>query len=209
MTKLKQYLPLGIALFFGWLTIIGLLFNLSIISDLVLGWAGFLSAAALLLGILNLIIVHFNRTFRQRNLYSGALILSMIFIYALAFTDARGMTIGGVQAAFTWVQAPLEAAVASLLAFFLLFAGFQMLKRNQTWGSALFIGSAILILVINTLLVTSLLPDSLTDVFQQIRRILEDVITVAGVRGLLLGVALGTILFGLRVLIGWERPYNK
>jgi hypothetical protein len=84
-----------------------------------------------------------------------------------------------------------------------------MLKRNQTWGSALFIGSAILILVINTLLVTSLLPDSLTDVFQQIRRILEDVITVAGVRGLLLGVALGTILFGLRVLIGWERPYNK
>jgi hypothetical protein len=32
--------------------------------------------------------------------------------------------------------------------------------------------------------------------------------TLAGVRGILLGVALGTIATGLRVLMGAERPYT-
>jgi uncharacterized membrane protein len=34
-----------------------------------------------------------------------------------------------------------------------------------------------------------------------------DVPTLAGVRGILMGVALGTIATGLRVLIGADRPY--
>jgi hypothetical protein len=35
-----------------------------------------------------------------------------------------------------------------------------------------------------------------------------DVLAMAGVRGVLLGVALGAILTGMRLLLGVERPYD-
>ena len=35
-----------------------------------------------------------------------------------------------------------------------------------------------------------------------------DVPTLAGVRGILLGVALGALLAGIRLLLGVERPYS-
>ena len=37
---------------------------------------------------------------------------------------------------------------------------------------------------------------------------LENVVALAGMRGLLIGIALGTITLSIRILAGWERPYQ-
>ncbi|MCP4358655.1 MAG: hypothetical protein GY796_11610 [Chloroflexi bacterium] len=209
MANIKKYLPLSIALLFGWLTLVGLLFNIPAITNLVLGWTSFLVAVALLLGVLNLFVVHFNRTVKRKNIYSFFLILSMLSVFTIAILDTRNITSGGLDLYFNWVQAPLEAALASLLAFFLLFAGFQLMKRQHTVWSLLFLVTAVLVLLADVLLVTSILPTRVETLFFQIQDVIRNVIVLAGVRGLLLGVALGTVTLAVRMLIGMERPYNN
>jgi len=208
---LKRGIPVVIAVFFGVLTLLGLLVPLPEISNLLLSWGGFLAAVALILGVLNLFTVHTTRLFRERNPYSGILVFSMLAVAALAITDsaAVNLTENGVANVFNLVQAPLEAAVASLLAFFLLFAGFRLLKRQRNIWSVLFILTAVLILLSNALINSALLPAGASLIFSQLRNTIQDIFVTAGVRGILIGVALGIVMLSIRMLIGLERPYNK
>lgn len=208
---LKRGIPVVIAVFFGVLTLLGLLVPLPEISNRLLSWAGFLAAVALLLGVLNLFAVHATRLLRERNLYSGILILSMLTVAALAITDSAtvNLTENGVGTVFNVVQAPLEAAVASLLAFFLLFAGFRLLKRQRNIWSILFIVTAVLILLSNALINSALLPAGASLAFGQLRNTIQDIFVTAGIRGILIGVALGIVMLSIRMLTGLERPYNK
>jgi hypothetical protein len=209
MARTKQLLPLSIALFFGWLTLLGLLFSLPQVTNLILGWASLLVAFALLLGVLNLFVVHVNRVTKGKNIYSLVLIISMLAVFVMALTDWRGLTENWLNQYFVFVQAPLEAALSSLLAFFLLFAGFQLLKRQRTVWSTLFLITAVLVLTAEVLLVTSWLPPRFMNWVLIVQDVIRNVFVIAGVRGLLIGVALGTILLAVRMLIGLERPYNK
>ena len=131
MQTIKRGLPLAIAIAFGLLTLAGLLLPVPALTDLILGWVGFLAAVALLLGVLNLLAVHVQRTTTEKNPYSAVLVLSILTVFGLAVTDALSITDNGVAKAFDWVQVPLETALASLMAFFLLFLGFHMLKRRR------------------------------------------------------------------------------
>lgn len=204
---ITRSIPVAVAIAVGLLTLIGLLFA-SPLSDLLLRWATFLAAVALLLGVLNLFAVHLSRIFRG-NIYSAVLVLSMGAVLALAVTDARNMTADFVPLIFNTVQVPLEAALASLLAFFLLFAGFQILKRQRSVGAILFLLTVVIFLLSNVLINSRLLPDTATAPFTQIRSAITAVVVTAGMRGLLIGVALGTVTLSLRLLLGVERPYTK
>ena len=206
--NLKQNIAVFIAIFFGLVTLIALLFNVSGISTVILGWASFLAAVALILGVLNLLMVHLTRLFRERNLYSGILVLGLLAVFAAAvFDELNGSD--NVNLLFNWVQAPLEAALASLLALFLLLAGVQLLKRQRTRWAFLFSLTAVVMLLGQALLTSRLLPAALRQPVNQVVEFVENVVVTAGIRGLLIGVALATLLLSLRLLMGVERPYNK
>jgi hypothetical protein len=209
MQTIKRGLPLAIAIAFGLLTLVGLMLPLPALSDLILGWVGFLAAAALVLGVLNLLAVHIQRTTSEKNPYSALLVLSILTVFGLAVTDTLSITNNGVDRVFDWIQVPLETALASLMAFFLLFLGFHMLKSRRSAGALLFWLTATLILFSNVFISTTLLPVSIRNVFMQIQAIINNIIVIAGVRGLLIGIALGTITMSLRVLLGFDQPYNK
>ncbi len=210
----RRGLPLIIAISFGFLTLISLLFGIAEISNLILAWASFLAAVALLLGVINLFSVHAQRMAGKRpfgghNVYSAVLVISMLVVFGLGLTDLLGMTSGSLNQVFNWVQAPLEAALASLLAFFLLLSGIRLLQRQRTLSSILFLVTAVLILISNALIVSPLLPASLAGLLQQLRDLIQNIIVSSGMRGILLGIALGAITLSIRLLLGLERPYNK
>lgn len=207
--NIRKITPLLIAILFGALTLLGLLFDLATLNNITLGWASLLAALALLFGVLNLLYVHLNRFLIKRNFYSLVLAVSLLTVLGLAYTDYVGLTNNAVNTVFTSIQLPLETALASLLAFFLLFAGFQLIKRRRSVWAFIFIFTTIILLFSNALLATDLLPSNITPVVEQIQDIFQNVIVLSGVRGLLLGIALGTILLSIRVLLGVERPYNK
>ncbi len=206
---LKRTLPVAVAVAIGFLTLIALLFKITVLSNLLLGWGTVLAAAALILGALNLFAVHLNRLFQERNYYSGVLILGMLAVFGLALTDSFGLTSDGFDTIFAWIQAPLEAALASLLLFFLLFAGFRLLKRQRQWSVVLFLITIVLILLADALPALSFIPPAIAAPLQTIKFFLSNLVATAGMRAILIGVALGTITLSLRVLLGAERPYSE
>lgn len=202
MTFLRRGIPTIITILFGLATLIGLL-AAPAVGDILLGWATFLAAVALVLGIFNLLTIHLRRAAGGSG-YSLILVVSMLAVFALAVTDALGVTENGVSVVFFQVQAPLEAALASLLAFFLLFAGVRLLQQQRNLWSILFLVAALFFLVSQ-----SAWPAALTDVLSPVRRVVDVVLVTAGMRGLLLGVALGAITLSVRLLAGLERPYSS
>lgn len=209
---LTKRLPTIIAIFIGLLTLVGLLFSLPAINRITLAWGAILASIALILGILNLFMVHTRRLLGERNLYSGILIISMLLVFIGAILDGLGIFVLGsssVDFLFNNVQLPLELALASLLAFFLLFAGVNLLRRKRSFWTVLFLISIIVAILGSTIPRLSIMPDSAASFVVTLTTIVENLIVTSGVRGLIIGVALGTVMLSIRLLLGMERPYNK
>jgi hypothetical protein len=66
-----------------------------------------------------------------------------------------------------------------------------------------------LVLLANVLAVLTLVPAPVRTLIAQFRQFIQEVVVTAGMRGILLGIALGTITLSIRLLLGMERPYNK
>ena len=183
--------PVGLA------ALAGLLFYPPL-SQLLLQWGGILAAFALLMGVVNLMRVHLRRATQNRNIYSLTLVLSMWVVLGAAVIRPSA-----VQQIFDTVQAPLEAAVASLLAFVLLAASWRLWQRQRTGWMALFWLSAVFVLL------TGVGLPVLAPLLDPIRQLFDILVVAAGVRGILLGVALGSFLVALRLLLGIDQPYYK
>lgn len=203
MIFLRERLPIVFAASFGLVTLLALLL-LPDLATLLLGWAKFLAALALVIGVINLFAIHAGRFLRSFNIYSGALILSMVAVFALAAADWQGLTDNGLDTLFNWVWQPLEAALGSLLAFFLLFAGVRLWRRQRNVWGILFILTTLLVLVGSVAM-----PTAMGDIVRQLHGLLNEVVVTSGMRGILLGVALGTITLAIRLIVGAERPYSK
>jgi hypothetical protein len=206
MRRLLDIPPLIIAVGFGLVTLVGLLFAslLPEVASILTGWAAFIAAAALLFGVLNLLVIHLQRFIRGRNFFSLALILSMVITIVVGYMDRSISELNGLNTIFQYVLQPLEAALGSLLAFFLLFAGFRLLQRQQSGWSVLFIGAVILFLM-----AAAPMPAAFSGLFSWVQDYIAPLFVHAGVRAILIGVALGTITLALRLLVGIERPYSK
>jgi len=197
---MKNSVPTLFALIFGLLALAGLLF-IPALAQLILGWASLLAVCALLLGLGNLFLVHAKRALKA-NVYSLVLIISMLIVLAVGLADMLELTDGDMaQQMFELVQKPLETAFSSLLAFFLLFAGFRLFQRRRDGWSFLFLATVILLLLP--------VPFAAANLFTSLRNLISGLVVTAGLRGLLIGVALGTITLSLRLLVGSERPYSE
>ncbi|MGC8879552.1 MAG: hypothetical protein ACP5R2_10030 [Anaerolineae bacterium] len=164
--------------------------------------ASIVAAFALFLGLANLARFHLGRV-RAR---CPERPYSFILLVALASTLALGFIGGGpnsrwVQCLFDNVLFPLQAALYSLLAFFIVTATYRAFRVRNV-ESALFVIFAIVVLLGQTS-AGALLWEELP----AIKDWIFDVPVLAGTRGILIGVALGTLATGIRVLLGVDRPY--
>ncbi|MDX1615732.1 MAG: hypothetical protein R3300_15575 [Candidatus Promineifilaceae bacterium] len=184
------------------MTLIGLLV-VPALGALLTRWATFLAAVALLLGAANLVRVHGQRL-ADGNVYSAVLLLGLVGMLVLGATDAFGLTEGWVGRAFDLVLFPLEAALASLLALFLLFSAMGLLRRQRSGWTLLF-----LFVVVLLLLARSPMPEAMGEWLVLIDEWISALLVSAGVRAILIGIALGTITISLRLLMGYERPYER
>ena len=93
----------------------------------------------------------------------------------------------------------------ALLAVTLTYASIHLLKRRFNLLSVIFLVTALLIL-----LGTAPLPflGVIPGLSDWVRPFITRVMAAAGARGILIGVALGTLTTGLRILFGADRPYG-
>ncbi len=104
---------------------------------------------------------------------------------------------------FNFIQVPIESSLLAILSVVLILAGVRLLRRKPNLLSIVFIGTAVVILLMSGPLFGIDLP-GLAD----LRIWIGKVPVVAGARGILLGVSLGIVAAGLRILMGADRPYG-
>ena len=156
-----------------------------------------LAAFALLLGVLNLLAVHGQRlkSRRQGRGLALALILSLFITLGVGVAQPSG-------AARAWIleyaYQPRQSTMTALLAFFVVTAAYRAFRLRSLDAGILLATSLALLLAQLPLGIPYLRP---------LRDWLLSVPVAAGVRGLLLGVALGTMATSLRVLLAIDRPY--
>ncbi len=151
-------------------------------------------AVTIIIGIFNLLRVHIGRLGR------GAL-YSLILILSFAGTIAWYVVNNGDTTLLETVQLPIESSLAGLLFLSLVYGGARVMQVRPNRWSILFVASMITVLL-------GTLPLANTTFLQQFKEIVIDPFVSGGARGILLGIALATVVTGIRVLVGQDRSYR-
>lgn len=193
----------------GLLVLLGYFMNVALLDGLrllLIQWAVLLAAGSLLIGLFNLLAVHWNKVSLQDEGWPYSAILILIFMVTLVLGLIFGPDYEVVLLLFQYVQVPIEASLLALLAITLTAAAFRMLSRRRDMMSVVFLITALLVLAGTAPLPTGgQTPQALAIA----RAWITQVWAAAGARGILLGVALGSVTAGLRVLMAADRPYGE
>lgn len=175
------------------------------IQILLLDWAIILAASAALVGIFNLITVHSDkiRTRAKDSVYSAMLIMGLVgaFIFGLVL---KPQNIYMQAILLNGIIVPVETSLLAILTITLLYAAIRLLRRRTDVMSIVFIVTAALIFLASATLPFGDMPILGT----LVRPWVSNILALGGARGILIGVALGSLFTGLRVLFGVDRPYG-
>lgn len=170
---------------------------------ILLDWGVILAAVALLIGMGNLIYVHWQKVAQAQasSVYSTVLLIALLL--TLAVVGWFGPTHSNSLWIFNYIQVPIESSLLAILTVLLAYSLARLLRRRTDPFSLVFVATTVIILISTAPLLGVELP-GLGDV----RTWIAQVPAVAGARGILLGIALGIIATGIRILIGADRPYG-
>ncbi len=195
------WLPTAIAIGVGIVTLLTFFFRLPLLDALGAAfreWTIVLTAFAVLLGLINLLAVHFKRIARRNESGAG---YSLIVIVTALIVLGIGLLLPSEM--LTWVfenmYLPLQGAFFALVAFFLATAAYRALRARSVETTVMLLAAVIVLLG----------QTPFTSFLAQAKQWVLFVPSEAGVRGILLGVALGVIATGLRLLLGQDRPYSE
>jgi hypothetical protein len=176
------------------------------IQKLLLGWVIILVGAATLVGIFNLILVHTDKIRRgeKGGVYSALLVVSLVgtFLFGIVLRPdhdvMKNFVMGGIII-------PSEAALMGLLTISLLYAAIRLLRRRADLMGIVFLVTAVFVLLGSATLTVGIGD---VPVVGALSRWVTQVLALGGARGILIGVSLGILTTGLRVLFGVDRPYG-
>lgn len=218
---IKRWIPILLfAVIPGLIVLVGYLIPgneaLAGLRDYLVKWAVIMAAFAFLLGILNILRVHSKKVLRRQQgwYYSLALLFAMVaamlppilqmIIEALRLdSPIPTKTLDDVTSTiFNYIISPSGASLAALVVFTLALAAFRLLRARRSPATVLFLAVVAIVLLGAT-------PFVGLEWLADVRDWIVNVPGMAGMRGLLLGVALGTVITALRVFLTIERPYSE
>ena len=171
-----------------------------------------LSAVALLVGIINLITVHLRKlgADNENSGYSLILAIALLTTLVIGIIDMVQTYLVGkpnfqmTSWIFTNIQLPIETSLLAVTAVSLTYAAASILRKRMDLFSIIFFFVILLVL-----LGSFSIPPATLPFLHVIRDWILRVPALGGARGLLLGIALGTITTGIRILMGTDRPYGE
>jgi hypothetical protein len=202
-----RILTVIIAITAGALILIGYLFpQLAAVQTLLLNYAIIFVGAAALVGVFNILFVHAEKIRRREkgNIYSAFLIVFLATTLIFGFILPPEHEV--MQLVVKAVLLPVEASLMGILTVTLLYAAIRLLRRRLDVMSVTFLLTAALVVI-----GSGTLPQPLGEIpllGTLVRPWVTQVLALGGARGILIGVALGTLATGLRVLYGIDRPYG-
>jgi len=176
-----------------------------VLQPYLLGCAVIVAGVATLIGIYNLLTVHLKKlvTPKAGNVYSLVLLLAFLitFLAGLWFTPADTR----FQRVVTYIQVPVETSLLGVLALSLTYTSLRLLKQRHDLMAWVFVCSTFFFLIVTGGYITMVVGDA-----PALRGMIHFInsLPLAGARGILLGVGLGSLTTGLRVVFGADRPYS-
>jgi len=174
------------------------------VQTLLLNWAIILAGFAALVGIFNLIAVHMGkiRGHEKGGVYSALLIIGLVatFFFGMILRPQHAM----MKIVMNGIIIPTEAALMGILTVSLLYAAIRLLRRRADMMGIIFLVTAALLMLGSATLPFGNIP-LIGTLF---RPWITQILALGGARGILIGVALGALTTGLRVLFGADRPYG-
>lgn len=174
------------------------------VQTLLLNWAIILAGFAALVGIFNLIAVHMGKIQRHEkgSIYSALLVIGLAatFFFGMILRPQHAM----MKIVMNGIVIPTEAALMGVLTVSLLYAAIRLLRRRADLMGIIFLVTAALLMLGSATLPFGNIPLIGTLLYPWITQVLA----LGGARGILIGVALGALTTGLRVLFGADRPYG-
>jgi hypothetical protein len=205
MTSPLRIVNTVVAISAGVLVLIGYFIpGLDFLSDTLLRWSVILAGFALLLGMINLFSTHASRVVKRDKGAVYSLVLVVSFIAALVVIGLSTPTGYGAMWIFQNIQLPVEASLMAVLVVTLAYASMRLLRRRAGALPVIFILTAFLVL----LGTAPLYGYGDIPVLSSLKQWISQVPAMAGARGIVIGVALGAVAAGLRILIGADRPYG-
>lgn len=210
MRRLTAILASALAIGFGIFTLFGLTTNVPAFVEptrVLLQLVTITIAVTVLIGIVNLLSVHLRRVSMRGSGWGYSIVLLVALLAVIILTVLERLNILTTEPALTTllledVQVAIESALSGLLLFALVYGAYRTLRKRVSGWGLLFV-AALLVMLIGVLPVAEVAPVA------AVRAWLLEVPVSAGARGILLGIALATVVTGVRVFIGQDRSYRE
>ena len=206
---MRYVIPAAIAIGVGLVTLISYIVENALLVGvrlILIDWAVILAGLAVLVGLLNLLMMHLRRVQSGArgwfyNLVTAVVAVLVLLLGLLEGPQAPFVADSLTHVLFKGVLVASQATLTGLVMFFLVLGAVRMMRSKPTPTTIVFLATVVAVLL-------SWLPLYFMTPFNRFHTWLVAVPAAAGARGILLGVALGTVAVGLRVLMGIERPYK-
>lgn len=200
----RWLIPTIVAVACGLVVLVGYLVPIPPLASaraLLVQWAAVLGAFALLLGYGNLLRVHTGRLFqRESKQRIASLLLVAAAMASLVLVLVQGPDGATSQALVDAVLVPGQSALLAVTGITLILGGMRLVRTRREVHS-------VLLLIVAAFTLFGMIPIFVSPVLETIQQFVNAAAT-GGMRGLLLGVTLGVVLTGLRILLGIDRPHS-
>lgn len=164
-------------------------------------WSVLSTSVACAVGLVSLTSVHLRRVQRRSEDWGFSVYLLAITFGYMVF----GLFVGPANAAYSWIfnatAAPLGVTFYALLAFYIVSAAYRAF-RAKTRDAAILLAAAIIVLFGKAPLGEVILP-----AFGTWTKWIMDIPNTAAMRAVAFGASLGGVISGIRILLGFDRPY--
>ena len=204
---MKKILPIIIAFLTGITILAGYFFQdtLSPVLRVILDWFVLILSGASLIGIGILLRLHFSKIMSNQKGAFYSFVLILFFLLTLIAGFVLTLENDFFQGLILTVAIPVEASFLSIMAATMLYTSLRFVRtRGWTPMSIGFLISAVASLIFNLGYIQAQ-PDTIGAALLLFFRRLPKV----GARGILLGMAIGGLVVGLRLLTTIERPYGE
>ncbi len=194
----------------GLVVLLGYFLDLEPLNELrvrFLQWAVILAAVALLLGVFNLLKVHWSRLREGTTKAIYSLTFFSGFLLAVVIGGVLGIQHSVTRMVVDYVIIPIEASLFVIILVALIYGLTRLLQNRLSGFSLVFLLTVLFSLLGSVPLLGVEIP--LLHGGDSALAFVTRILGTGGVRGLLIGVALGSVVTGIRVLFGLDRPYGE
>jgi len=193
--------------------LIGIFFLISAYSDqpavrtartMLIHWASLVAAVLLFIAIIDFVIARIRGIKDHTGSFIYNLISLLIFLIVFFYGFSNQAGASSVQSTVFMIQSSVESVMTGLICLVMIYGIYRVARSQRSLLKSYFLFSTIFFLVLYSGFFSFLkLPAFLSKIIDFIR-----ILPVGGLYGLLIGIAIGALVTGIRVLFFGDHPYQ-